>query len=342
MFLNRSSNSITGIKWVDVFVSVDEIRKFSSPRSFSDFEKRVGKTPIFELKRINNTKSRIFVKADFLNPSGSIKDVMAYHMIKRAEERGVLHRGMEIIEATSGNTGISLALISKLRGYNFTAVMPEHMSIERRKIIESLGGKIVLTPEKEDMGGAVKKLNEISKERPGAWLPKQFENPDNIEAHKNITWNEIHKYMNGKIIDAFVAGVGTGGTIMGVAECLKQHHQHARIVAVEPDESPVMSGGRPGIHGIQGIGEGFVPKLVDMKMIDEIVRIKTKDAIEMTNRLLGEENLFAGISSGANVLASLKMAKKIGEGKNIVTVLPDSGNRYLSMGIFNLGSKNKE
>jgi cysteine synthase A len=325
---------------VDVFVS-GEMKTMSSRGSFSDFVNNVGRTPMLELKTVNRTGSRIFAKMDSENPSGSIKDVMAYYMVKSAEERGELRPGMDILEVTTGNTGISLALIAKLKGYGFTAVMPEHMSIERRHIMEGYGARIILTPREEDMPGAMKRYEELKKAMPDAWLPKQFENRDNVSAHREITGREVAESMNGRKVDAFVAGVGTGGTLMGVALALRELNPDVRIIAVEPAESAVMTGGKPGLHNIQGIGEGFVPPLVDMKAIDEVIAVRAKDAMRMAGRLYEKERIFAGISSGANVLASLEVAKKMGKGKNVVTVIPDSGNRYISMGIFNNKAKNK-
>jgi cysteine synthase A len=290
---------------------------------------------VIELKKINNTGSQIFAKLDFMNPTGSIKDVMAYYMVKRAEESGKLKPGSEILEVTTGNTGISLAFISSLRGYRFTVVMPEHMSRERRQIMESYGANVILTPKEEDMPGAIRKFRELAGRMPDAWLPMQFKNPDNVAAHREITGKEILQGMNGGKIDAVVAGVGTGGTLMGVAQAVRKVNRDVRIVAVEPSESAVMSEGKPGIHGIQGIGEGFIPELVETGMIDEVVAVKTWEAIEMMRKLYEKEGLFTGISSGANVLASLRIAEKLGRGRNVVTLLPDTGSRYLSMGIFN-------
>ena len=293
----------------------------------------VGKGPLIELKNVNNTKCRIFAKLETFNPSGSIKDVMAFYMICSAESRGLLKPGSEIIEVTTGNTGISFAMISALKGYKFTAVMPENMSIERRKMMQAFGAKIVLTPSADDMKGAIERYKELAKANPNAWLPDQFGNPENISAHREITGRSIIEQFSGRI-DAFVAGVGTGGTLMGVSQALKEINSHVKIVAVEPYESAVMEGKSPSQHDIQGIGEGFIPPLVSMDEIDEVIAIKSEDAINMMSRLAQEEGLMVGISSGANVLASLKLAENMGSGKNIITILPDRGERYLSINAF--------
>lgn len=295
----------------------------------------IGNTPIVELEKINNTGSHIYVKLDNLNPSGSIKDVMAFWMIKMAEKRGELNKGSRIIEVTTGNTGISFAMLSSIHNYKFTAIMPEHMSIERRQIMKAFNAEIILTPKEEDMIGAIKKYEELVVKYPDAWLPKQFENEDNIMAHKNITGKEIIKQI-GSNIDYFIAGAGTGGTLIGVAKALKEVNENVKIICVEPSESAVLSGKEPGLHEIQGIGEGFIPRILEdsLELIDEVVRIKSEDAIIMAKKLAKEEGLLAGISSGANVLASLKIARKIGKNKTIVTILPDRGERYLSSGLY--------
>ncbi|MFC1930797.1 cysteine synthase A [Chloroflexota bacterium] len=293
----------------------------------------VGKTPILKLTKINNTKATILAKFEALNPSGSIKDVMALYMTKKAENNGVLKPGGKIIEETSGNTGISFAMIAALKGYKFVAVMPEHMSKERRQMMQAFGADIVLTPEKEGFFGAFEKLEQLAKENTDAWIPRQFENTDNTDAHRDITGKSILEKVDGKI-DAFVSGVGTGGTLMGVAQALKQVHHNVKIVAVEPAESAVMSGEEPNNHIIQGIGPGFIPSLVDMNIIDEVIKIKGNDAADMTRRLLKEEGLMVGFSSGANILASLQVAEKLGGGKTIVTILPDRGERYFSMNLI--------
>ena len=293
----------------------------------------IGNTPVVELKKVNDTTSTILAKLETLNPSGSIKDVMAFYMTDVAEKKGLLKPGSKIIEETSGNTGISFAMIAALKGYRFVAVMPENMSQERRQLIQSFGAEIVLTPEEQGFPGALEKLEQMAKENQGAWLPRQFENRDNIDAHREITGKRILQAV-GKDIDVFVAGVGTGGSLMGVAEALKQANPNVKIVAVEPAESAVMSGGEPHNHIIQGIGPGFIPKLVNLDLIDEIIPIREKDAVAMARKLIREEGLMVGISSGANVLASLEIARKSGQGKTIVTLLSDRGERYLSMNVL--------
>jgi cysteine synthase A len=293
----------------------------------------VGNTPILELAKINNTKSTILAKFEALNPSGSIKDIMALYMIDIAEKKGLLKPGGKIIEATSGNTGISFAMLAPVKGYKFVAVMPEHMSKERRQIMQAFGADIVLTPEEEGFPGSIKKAEQLARENKDAWLPGQFENPDNTAAHREITAKRILEEVKERI-DVFVAGVGTGGTLMGVAEALKKVYPKVKIVAVEPAESAVMSGGRPASHIIQGIGPGFIPSLVNMALIDEVIKVKSTDAVDMTRRLIKEEGLMVGISSGANVFAALEIARKLEKGKTIVTILPDRGERYLSMDLF--------
>jgi len=293
----------------------------------------VGNTPVVELAKINNTKSTILAKLEALNPSGSIKDVMALYMIDIVEKNGMLKPGNKIIEATSGNTGISFAMLAPLKGCKFVVVMPEHMSKERRQMMRAFGAEIVLTPEKEGFAGALERLEQLAKENQDAWLPRQFDNPDNIAAHREITGKRILEEIGGRI-DVFVAGVGTGGTLMGVAEALKGVYRDVKIVAVEPTESAVMSGGKSGSHIIQGIGPGFIPSLVNMALVDEVIKVKSNDALDMTRRLIKEEGLMAGISSGANVLAALEVAQGSGKGKTIVTILPDRGERYLSMNLF--------
>lgn len=293
----------------------------------------IGETPTIKLHRVNPTGSTIWVKVESLNPSGSIKDVMVLYMMNLAERRGDLKAGTKIIEATSGNTGVSFAMLAQIKGYKFVAVMPEYMSRERIQMMEAFGAEIVLTPAAEGFAGTMRKFEELAREDPGAWLPRQFSNLDNTAAHREITGKRILEAIDGQI-DAFIAGIGTGGTLMGVAEVLKNVYPNVKIVAVEPAESAVMSGGAPGYHEIQGIGPGFIPTLVDMNLIDRIVSISSEDAMVMTRTLMREEGLMVGISSGANVLAALQIAEELGGGKTIVTVLPDRAERYISMGVF--------
>jgi cysteine synthase A len=286
-----------------------------------------------KLVKINNTNCTILAKLETLNPSGSIKDIMALYMMGVAEKKGLLKPGGKIIEATSGNTGISFAMLAPIKGYKFIAVMPEHMSKERRQMIQAFGAEIVLTPEKEGFIGSLKKVEQLAKENKDVWLPRQFDNPDNIAAHREITAKRILQEVKERI-DAFVAGVGTGGTLMGVAEALTKVYPKMKVVAVEPAESALMSGGKPASHLIQGIGPGFIPSLVDMSLVDEVIKVKSSDAVDMTRRLIKEEGLMVGISSGANVLAAVEVARRLGKGKTIVTILPDRGERYLSMDLF--------
>jgi cysteine synthase A len=293
----------------------------------------IGKTPLVKLHKVNNTGSEIWAKLGALNPTGSIKDVMGLYMMDMAEKKGELNPGARIIEATSGNTGISFAMLAQLKGYKFVAVMPEYMSQERIQMMEAFGAEIVLTPAAEGFAGTMRRFEELAKEDPDAWLPRQFDNPDNTAAHREITGKRILEEINGKI-DAFVAGVGTGGTLMGVGEALRRVYPNVKIVAVEPAESAVMSGDDSGYHKIQGIGPGFVPSLIDMGLIDSVATVSSEDAIIMTRSLMREEGLMVGISSGANVVAALKVAGEIGDGKTIVTVLPDRVERYISMGVL--------
>jgi len=283
----------------------------------------IGNTPLIKI-------GDIFAKLETVNPSGSVKDRMAWYMIKKAEERKELKPGNKIIEVTSGNTGISFAMLSAIRGYKFTAIMPESMSVERRKMIKAFGAEIFLTPAKKDMAGAVEQYQKLIKANPDAWLPRQFENPDNIAAHREGLGKEIIKQTKGKI-DSFVAGVGTGGTLIGTAQALKKINPKIKIIAVEPAESAILSGKKPGLHKIQGIGEGFIPKLVqeNIAIIDEVIMIGSNEAIDTSKELAEKFGILVGISSGANVLAARRIKEKYGF-KNIVTVLPDRGERYLS------------
>ncbi|MFH1105700.1 MAG: cysteine synthase family protein [Candidatus Aenigmatarchaeota archaeon] len=288
--------------------------------------KWVGNTPIVRIKKIANLKGvELCAKAEFLNPSGSIKDRIVKYMIESAERKGFLTPGATIVEPTSGNTGIAFAMISAIKGYKFVAVLPEFASKERIKIMRHYGAKVVLTPKEAGIYGAVQKAKRLALK--GMVLLNQFENVDNVNAHHQTGYEILREV---KRVDAFVAGVGTGGTLMGVAEVLKKKAPGAQIVAVEPYNSAVLSGGAPGAHRIEGIGEGFIPKLVEdrMNLIDKIIKVKDSDAIRMAARLSKEEGLFVGISSGANVVASLKIARGMKKGA-VVTVLPDSADRYM-------------
>lgn len=291
----------------------------------------IGDTPVIKLNRVTN-KADIYAKAEFLNPTGSIKDVMAYYMIKKAEERGELKPGMTILEVTSGNTGISFAMLAKLKNYRFIAVMPEHMSKERVIMMEAYGAKVILTPKELDMQGAMDKYNELKNILENVWLPRQFENEDNINAHREITGRNIIKQV--PKIDFIVAGIGTGGTLFGVGEAIKKINPNVKLIGVEPAESAVLNGKKPRMHNIQGIGEGFVPPLVDKKKLDHVIAVKTKDAEAMTRKIAKEEGMFVGTSSGANLFASLEIAKKSGKDRHIVTIFPDNGERYLSTDLF--------
>jgi len=303
-----------------------------------DIMHEIGNTPLIKLKKIS--KNGIYTKLEYLNPSGSLKDRITDFMIHEAEKRGELKPGMEIIEATSGNTGISFAMLSAALGYRFTAIMPENVTKERMQIITAYGGKVILTPAKKEMFGPVEKLEELKKKAEkghiNAWFPSQFENPDNHHAHHK-TGEEIVKQMKKKKerIDAFVMGVGTGGTLRGVASVLKKNFKNVKIIAVEPAESPVLSGGKPGHHEIQGIGEGFVPKIFDYDLVDEVIRIRSRDAINTAREIARTEGLLCGLSSGANVAACLQIQKeKEFKNENLVTLLCDRGERYLSMNIW--------
>jgi len=291
----------------------------------------IGNTPMVRLNKIVEPEmAEIVAKIESFNPGGSVKDRICLSMIESAEKEGILKPGATIIEPTSGNTGIGLAMISAVKGYKCILVMPETVSLERIYILKAYGAEVVLTPGIEGMAGAVKKAEELLKEIPGSFMPQQFKNPANPKIHKETTAKEIWEAVEGKI-DAFVAGVGTGGTITGVGEFLKEKRKDIKIVAVEPSASPVLSGGKPGPHKIQGIGAGFIPDVLNLEIIDEIIQVSDNDAFKTSQRLAKEEGLFVGISAGANVYAALKVAKDLGEGKRVVVILPDTGERYFSI-----------
>ncbi len=300
-----------------------------------DMTELIGRTPLVWLNRIGREcKAKIAGKLEYFNPAGNVKDRIGVSMVLAAERRGKLKPGRTIVEPTSGNTGIALAWVAAARGYKLILTMPESMTIERRKILELFGAELVLTPAEEGMTGAIDKANEITKETNGAFMPQQFENPANPQIHRETTAEEIWKDTDGKV-DIFVAGVGTGGTITGVGEVLKARKPSVKIVAVEPAASPVLSGGRACPHMIQGIGAGFVPDILNMKIVDEIVQIGNKESFNMAKRLAKEEGILAGISSGAAVAAAVKVARrKANADELVVVVLPDTGERYLSTELF--------
>ena len=293
----------------------------------------IGHTPLVRLNRITKgSQATVIAKLESFNPMGSVKDRIGVAMIDEAEKRGLIRKDTIILEATSGNTGVALAFVSAARGYKFTLVMPETMSIERRKLAKAFGAEIILTPGAEGMKGAVARAEQMASENPNYFfLPQQFSNPANPEIHRRTTAEEIWRDTGGEI-DILVAGVGTGGTITGIAEVLKQRKLSIRAIAVEPDASPVLSGGAPGAHRIQGIGAGFVPAVLLRDLIDEIIRVRNEDAFETTRRLAKEEGILAGISSGAATFAALAVAARPeNKGKQIVVILPDTGKRYLSI-----------
>ena len=291
----------------------------------------IGNTPMVRLNRLPGADAAtVLVKLEYFNPGGSVKDRICLSMIEDAEGKGILKEGSTIVEPTSGNTGIGLAMIAAVKGYKCVLTMPETMSVERRQILKSYGAEIVLTPGAEGMTGAVKKAEELVKETRNSFMPQQFKNPANPEVHRRTTASEILRDTGGEL-DAFLAGVGTGGTITGVGEVLKRHNPAVKIIAVEPEKSAVLSGGKPGPHKIQGIGAGFVPEVLNRKIIDEIIQVRDEDAFETAGRLAKEEGLFVGISSGAAAWAALRVAQDLGKGKVVVTILPDTGERYLSM-----------
>lgn len=293
----------------------------------------VGNTPLLELSNYNKSnklKARLVVKLESFNPAGSVKDRIALAMIEDAEARGTLHSGVTIIEPTSGNTGVGLAFASAAKGYKLILTMPDTMSMERRNLLKALGAELVLTPGADGMKGAIAKAEELKAATPDAVILQQFENPANPAVHVHTTGQEIWRDTDGQV-DIFVAGVGTGGTISGVGEALKTHKKEVKIVAVEPFDSPVLSGGKAGPHKIQGIGAGFVPKTYHAEVVDEIIQVKNDDAIRTSRELAKVEGLLVGISSGAAVYAATELAKlPENEGKTIVTLLPDTGERYLS------------
>lgn len=303
----------------------------------SNLTELIGNTPLLELKLVEaaeNLQAELVAKVEYFNPGGSVKDRIAFAMIEDAEEKGLLKPGALIIEPTSGNTGVGLAWVATVKGYKLVLTMPETMSIERQNLLKALGAQLVLTPGSEGMSGAIRKAKELQESNPGSIILQQFENEANPKAHEKTTAQEIWRDTDGKV-DIFVASVGTGGTLTGTARGLKQHNAGIKIVAVEPANSPVLSGGKPGPHKIQGIGAGFVPKIYDASVVDEVVQVADDDAIITSRELSRTEGLLVGISSGAAAFAAIQLAKRPeNKGKRIVVLLPDTGERYLSTVLY--------
>lgn len=294
----------------------------------------IGKTPLVQINKLNPNDNIVLGKLESFNPGGSVKDRIALAMIEDAEASGALKPGATIIEPTSGNTGIGLALVAAVKGYDLVLTMPETMSVERRRLLGAYGAKLVLTPGKDGMKGAINKVEELKAEYPNHFVPQQFENSANPSVHRRTTAQEILADTDGKV-DIFVTGVGTGGTITGVGEVLKEAIPSVKIVAVEPVGSPVLSGGQPGPHRIQGIGAGFVPKILNTSLYEEIIKVDTDDAFETMRQLARKEGLLVGISASANIFAALQLAARPeNKGKVIVTTLCDTGERYLSLEVF--------
>lgn len=293
----------------------------------------IGSTPVLKLKSLpGKDDAEVWAKLEAFNPGGSVKDRICSSMIETAEREGKLKPGSTIVEPTSGNTGIGLALVAAVKGYRLVLTMPDTMSEERRSLLAAYGAHLILTPDTKGMGGAIHKAEELVQENSDYFMPQQFNNPANPEAHRRTTAMELLKQF--KRIDAFVAGVGTGGTITGVGEVLKDRLKAVRICAVEPDSSPVISGGEPGYHKIQGLGAGFIPAVLNRQVIDEVIPVSDTDAINYTRRLASEEGLLVGISSGAACCAALRVAKTLGKGRIVVTVFADKGEHYLSTELF--------
>ena len=295
----------------------------------------IGNTPLVRINNLNKGGADVLAKLEYFNPAGSVKDRPALAMIEDAEAKGLLKQGGLIIEPTSGNTGIGLALVASVKKYRLILTMPETMSVERRVLLASMGAEIVLTDGAKGMQGAIDKALELKAENPGAFIPQQFENPANAEIHRKTTGEEIWNDTDGTV-DIVVAGAGTGGTISGIGQFLKSKNPNIKIYAVEPDSSPLLSGGTAGVHKIQGIGANFIPKIYDASVIDGVIRVKDDDAGDMARRLAKEEGIHTGISAGASMFGALQLSElPENKGKKIVVIIPDSGSRYLSTWLFN-------
>ncbi len=301
---------------------------------FEDITAAVGYTPLVQINKLGSGKATILAKLESKNPCGSVKDRIALSMIEAAEDKGLIKDNTVIIEPTSGNTGIGLAFICAAKGHRLILTMPESMSIERRKLLRLFGAEIVLTPADQGMTGAVKKAEQLVAQNPNSFMPQQFKNPANPQIHRETTAKEIWVDSDGRV-DVLVAGVGTGGTLTGCGEVLKKKNKDLRVIAVEPKDSPVLSGGKPGPHKIQGIGAGFVPEVLNVEIIDEIIQVANQDAVGTARQLAAKEGILGGISAGANVWAAVQVShRKEFEGKTIVTIICDTGERYISTEMF--------
>ncbi|MDQ0220880.1 cysteine synthase A [Peribacillus cavernae] len=294
----------------------------------------IGQTPIVKLNRIPDENSAdIYLKLEYMNPGSSVKDRIALSMIEAAEESGDLKEGVTIIEPTSGNTGIGLAMVAAAKGYRAILVMPETMSIERRNLLRAYGAELILTPGPEGMKGAIAKAEELANEN-GYFMPQQFKNKANPKVHHETTGKEIVEQM-GDQLDAFISGIGTGGTITGAGEVLREKYPEVKIYAIEPSDSPILSGGKPGPHKIQGIGAGFIPEILNTELYDEVIQVGTDESFEYARRAAKEEGILGGISSGAAISAAVQVAKELGKGKKVLAIIPSNGERYLSTPLYN-------